>query len=102
MATEFIGGNELAAGDSGHIRDDTLDLVDTVFLQPLLDRFHACYSPARARQAAPNARKIASETGFSRTRHSGCHCTASANAGASSTRNASTSPSLATASMPSP
>ena len=52
----------------------------------------------RARQASPKARKIALDSGSCAWRHSGCHCTARAKAGASTTLTASIRPSGATAS----
>ena len=51
---------------------------------------------ARARRRRP--RTVRCENGLSMTCHSGCHCTASAKAGASRTLNASTRPSGARAS----
>ena len=53
---------------------------------------------ARERQAAAKASNNFIDTGFSSARCSGCHCRASAKAGASGTLNASTWPSSATAS----
>jgi hypothetical protein len=35
---KFLGGHQLAAGDTGHVRNDRLDFGNTVFSQELLNR----------------------------------------------------------------
>ena len=37
---ELAGGNDLAAGDAGHVRDQTLDLVDAMLFQEVFDDRH--------------------------------------------------------------